>query len=187
MTRLTRPSWAKWFTPRVAPSPWPAAKTKVRSRGSPVSRKRRSRARASSSGKPTPTKPVVAIVSPASTSPAAASAVMTLFRLTAAPIDACGGSRHDQGAADDLAAVQGLVDPPGVVQRHPGADRGVDGDGSRLDQPDQRGHVGAGPAAVGPDQPDRPAYHVGDPHRGGGGAVGDAHRDHGPALAHHRE
>ena len=25
MTRLTRPSWPKWFRPRFLPSPWPAA------------------------------------------------------------------------------------------------------------------------------------------------------------------
>src|SRR3954454_14594967 len=169
MTRLTMPSWAKWFTPRVVPSPWPAAKTKVRSRGSPVSRKRRSRARASSSGNPVPTNPVVAIVYPASTSPAAASAVMTLFRLTAgAPVPAVRGSWQHQGAADDLAAIEGLVDPACVLQRHPRADLGVDGDGARVDQPDQGGHVGAGPAAVGPDQADRAAHHVSDPDRGGG-------------------
>src|SRR6188472_4250549 len=139
MTRLTMPSWAKWFTPRVAPSPWPAAKISVRSRGSPVSRKRRSRARASSSGKPVPTKPVVAIVSRSSTSPAAASAVMTLFRLTAASTGVRGGSRHDQRAADDLAAVQSVVDVAGFLQRHPGADLGVDGDRARFYQPDQGG------------------------------------------------
>src|SRR3954451_13776060 len=163
MTRRTRPSWAKWFTPRVVPSPWPAAKTKVRSRGSPVSRKRGSRARASSSANPVPTKPVVAIVSPASPSQAAASAVMTLFRLTAgAPVPAVRGSWQHQGAADDLAAVQGVVDPAGVVQRHPGADLGVDGDGGRVDHPDPGVHGGTGPAAVGPDQADRAAHHVGD-------------------------
>src|SRR3954451_5189404 len=141
MTRLSMPSWAKWFTPRAAPSPWPAAKTRVRSRGVPASRNRRSRAWASSSGKPVPTKPVVAIVSPASTNPAAASAVMTLFRLTAASTAGRPWSWRDQGAADDLAAVQGLVDPASVLERHALADLGVDVEGARSHQPDHRGHV----------------------------------------------
>ena len=159
-TRLTMPSWAKWFTPRVAPSPWPAAKTSVRSRGSPVSRKRRSRARASSSG--------------------------SRCRRTG------GGDRvpgeHQSGRrvrGDDLVPAHRSPPRPSrtrrtrarptisprsrprrprrVLQRRRVLDMGVDGEApastSRIG-----GHVGAGSAAVGPDQADR-AGHRGGPSR----------------------
>src|SRR5512144_1227196 len=82
---------AKWFNPRVLRSPCPAPKTRVRSRGCPVSRNLVSTATASSSGTPTPTNPPIATVSPSRITRAAASALMILFRRTALPSP---GLRH---------------------------------------------------------------------------------------------
>ena len=177
MTRFTMPSWAKWFTPRVAPSPCPAAKTRVRSPRCPGVQE-------------TPLEGEGELLGEAGPDEAGGGDRVPVEHQPGRRVrgdDLVPTHGHDQGAADDLAAVQGVIDPAGVVQRHAGADLGVDGDGARLDQPDQGGHVGTRPAAVGPDQADRAAHHVGDPDRGGRRAVGDTHRDHGPALAHHRE
>src|SRR5687768_8346786 len=101
------------------------------------------------------------MVSPSSTNPAAASAVMTLFRLTASSTSV--GSRQDQRAPDDLASIHGLVGPAGLLQPHASADLGLDVDGARTGQTDQRGHVTPGPPPVGAEQADRAAHHVGDP------------------------
>ena len=78
MTRLTRPSWPKWFRPRQSPSPWPAAYTRVRSRGCPVFKNCFSSVTAIFSAKPMPTNPPVAMVSLEPISCTASSAETTL-------------------------------------------------------------------------------------------------------------
>ena len=98
IARRTMPARAKWFRPRVARSPWPAPKIRVRSAGPPPCRKRVSRAARSSSGTPTPTKPPTATVSPSNTTRAAASELMTLLRRILFLSQLAGGRRRPSRA-----------------------------------------------------------------------------------------
>src|SRR5674536_299644 len=109
--RFTMPARAKWLSPRVLRSPGPAAKTKVRSRGLPVSRNRFSTATASSSGTPIPTKPPTATVSPLRMTPAASWALITLLRRMSALL--AGGWTTDIRLATDVVARRmSVVHPP---------------------------------------------------------------------------
>src|SRR5512144_88204 len=110
IARRTIPARAKWLRPRVPRSPGPAANTRVRSRGLPVSRKRRSTAAASSSGTPTPTKPPTATVSPSRITRTAASALITLLRDMGPPVR---NARPDRSACwSHLGSARDLRPPP---------------------------------------------------------------------------
>src|SRR5450830_1437231 len=82
MARRTSPGCPRWLSPRSPPSPWPAANTRVRSRGAWLVVKRCSRASSSSSGVPMPTKPEVATTSPSRTRAAASAAETILLRMS---------------------------------------------------------------------------------------------------------
>src|SRR5918993_4132879 len=113
-----KPSLARRLRPLSRPSPGAAAKTRVRSRGSPVSRKRRSRAAMTASGVPTPTNPEVATVSPCRTIATASSTGTILLLDSDIGLPACSALGLVIGKPVRDAGTEQLLRPPADEDAH---------------------------------------------------------------------